>query len=65
MQDEKENKGLKPASNKAALVKIKMRQGRAVEGVKIDANGYAFVDEKTAAHLVKINYAIMAEENKQ
>lgn len=66
MQDPKENKVLKPASNKAELVnasvKIQMRQGRAFEGVTTDANGFAFVDEQTAAHLVKINYAIMAEE---
>jgi len=62
MEEAKENKGMKPASNKAELVRIQMRQGRAMTGVSADANGFAFVDAKTAEHLVKINYAILAEE---
>ncbi len=42
-------------------VRIKMRPGRAAEGVAVDENGYATVDAKTADHLVKINYAEYAK----
>lgn len=62
MKDEKEleNKAVKPAANKAKeeMVKVKIRPGRAVTGVTVDANGYALVDVKTAERLYKIGYAI-------
>ncbi len=76
MNDEKKmkdkpNKAFYPASNKqdapeaevpeAPKVRIKMRPGRAAEGVAVDENGYATVDAKTADHLVKINYAEYAK----
>jgi hypothetical protein len=64
MKDEKqiENKSMKPAENKQ--VRIKLKPGRAAEGVVTDANGFAFVDAAKAEYLVKINYAEMAEEHK-
>jgi hypothetical protein len=62
MEDQKTNKGFKPASNKAELVKIKFRMGRAAEGVEMDAEGYAFVSAEKAAYLISINYADKAEE---
>ena len=61
MEEPKENKSKKPAENKQ-LVKIRMRPGRAAEGVKTDKDGFALVDAKLAEHLVKINYAVVAEE---
>ena len=61
MDEPKKNKSFEPAANKA-LVKIKFRPGRAAEGVAVDEEGCAFVDEDTAAYLVKINYADKAEE---
>ncbi len=68
---DKPNKAFYPASNKTPPpappqmeehnlergVRIKMRPGRAAEGVTVDQNGYATVDAKLADHLVKINYA--------
>jgi len=60
MQEPKENKKIEPAQNKQ--VKIKMRPGRAAEGVTVDGNGYATVDAKTAERLVSIQYADLAEE---
>lgn len=59
MDDKKKNKSYQPANNKQ--VRIQMRPGRAMDGVSVDANRFAFVDFATAAHLVKINYAVMAE----
>jgi hypothetical protein len=64
MEDAKKNKGYEPTSNKATLVRIKFKPGRAAEGVIADANGFAFVDAAKAEYLVKINYAEMAEEHK-
>jgi hypothetical protein len=60
MQEPKQNKKLEPASNKQ--VRIKMRPGRAAEGVTVDKDGYATIDAKLADHLVKIQYADLAEE---
>lgn len=60
MQEPKENKKIEPASN--TKVQIKMRPGRAAEGVTANAQGYALVDAKTASYLVSIQYADMAEE---
>jgi hypothetical protein len=60
MEEPKENKKLKPAFNKQ--VRIKMRPGRAAEGVTVDKDGFAIVDAKLADHLVKIQYADLAEE---
>lgn len=56
---ELENKGLKPAANKAEekTVRIKLRPGRSVAGVTVDADGCAVVDAKLAAYLVSIGYA--------
>lgn len=62
MEDKKQNKAVAPESNKAPMVRIKFKPGRAAEGVEMDENGYATVDAKTADHLVKINYAELAEE---
>jgi len=70
---EKPNKALYPAENKQDLdtaantptrspVRIKMRQGRAAEGVTVDANGYATVSAETAERLIAIQYATLAEE---
>jgi hypothetical protein len=42
-------------------VRIKMRPGKAAEGVTVDKDGYATVEAKLAEHLVKINYADYAE----
>lgn len=61
MEDKKEDKSMKPVENKK-LVKIKMMKGRAVTGLSVDANGFALVSATEAARLVKINYAILAEE---
>jgi hypothetical protein len=67
MEEKKEgmklNKAVPPASNKSQQVKIQMRLGRAMAGVTVDERGFATVDAETAAYLVKINYAIVAEEN--
>ncbi len=60
MEPDKKNKMLEPKPNK--MVRIKMRPGRAAEGVTVDKDGYATVDAKLAEHLVKIQYADMAEE---
>jgi hypothetical protein len=60
-QKELENKAVQPAANKAAekkMVRIKLRPGRAVTGVTVDAEGCAEVDEATAERLYKIGYAI-------
>jgi hypothetical protein len=66
MSDEKKkedlpNKSFTPANNKNQ-VRIQMRPGRAFDGVVVDADGYATVDAQTAARLIEINYAILAEE---
>ena len=58
--DDKQNKAFYPGSNKQ--VRIKMRQGRAAEGVTVDENGYATVDAVTAEHLIAEQYADLAEE---
>lgn len=58
--DEKPNKAIFPKSNKS--LRIKMRAGRAAEGVTVDENGYATVDAKTAERLIAMNYATLAEE---
>jgi len=60
MEEAKPNKKLEPAGNKR--VRIKMRPGRAAEGVTVDKDGYATVDARTAEWLVKIHYADLAEE---
>lgn len=62
MQQPGENKKEEPAQNKQ--VKIKMRPGRAAEGVTVDASGYATVDAKTAEWLISMQYADLAEEEK-
>lgn len=62
MKEPQVNKKLEPAENKQQLVKIKMRAHRAASGVTADANGFAFVDPKTAERLVAMQYADMAEE---
>lgn len=62
MDDLKQNKSFKPASNKGELVKIKFRMGRAAEDVEMDAERYAFVSAEKAAYLISINYADKAEE---
>ena len=74
MQEPKPNKKLEPAENKAQdrdaaanaptqiTVRIKMKPGRAAEGVHPDENGYAFVDKEFARYLVSIQYAEEAEE---
>ena len=46
-----------PEWEKEEGVKIKFRANRAAEGVAMDAEGCAIVDEKTAAWLVSIGYA--------
>jgi hypothetical protein len=62
MEGKKENKVFAPVSDKAELVRIKFRTGRAATGVEMDADGFAFVDAATAEYLIKINYADKAEE---
>ena len=66
MSDEKKkenlpNKAFVPAENKAQ-VRVQMRPGRAMTGVTVDKDGYATVSAEVAEYLVKINYAIVAEE---
>ena len=55
------NKAFVPAENKAQ-VRVQMRPGRAMTGVTVDEDGYATVSAEVAEYLVKINYAVMAEE---
>ncbi len=63
MNEKKEDKGFTPASNKSATqVRIKFRLGREAEGVSMDADRCALVDEKTAEYLISIKYADLAEE---
>ena len=61
--DELENKGAKPAENKSAggKVRIKLRPGRAMTGVTADANGVAEVDAKISEHLIQTGYATREE----
>lgn len=58
--EDKTNKAFYPGSNKQ--VRIKMRQGRAAEGVTVDENGYAIVDAQLAEYLIAQQYADLAEE---
>jgi hypothetical protein len=58
--EDKPNKAFYPASNKQ--VRIKMRPGRAAEGVTVDEKGYATVDAQVAEYLIAIQYAELAEE---
>jgi hypothetical protein len=62
MEEQKKNKVFTPVSNKAELVRIKFRPGRAADGVVADENGFAFVDAQKAEYLIKINYVEIAEE---
>jgi hypothetical protein len=50
------NKVFRPAEDKK--LRIKIRPGRSVTGVTVDAEGYALVDAKTADYLYKIGYAV-------
>lgn len=51
-----------PTRQPRGLVRIRFFPMRACEGVAQDAEGYATVDEALAAHLIKIKYAVKAEE---
>jgi hypothetical protein len=58
-QKEKPNKAYQPSANKSegSSVKIKIKPGRAAEGVVVDEDGTALVDPQTADYLVAIGYA--------
>lgn len=45
-------------------VRIKFLPNRAAEGVTVDANGTAMVDEQTAKRLIQMHYAILADKEK-
>lgn len=63
MEEPKSNKNFVPKGNKQ--VKIRFFDGRAAEGVKIEADGTAMVDAETAQYLVGIGYANYLEKENE
>lgn len=62
MEEQKQNKKMPDPLNKAGGMKIKLKPGRAAEGVTPDENGMATVDATTAEYLVRIGYADYIKE---